>query len=264
MPVDIETLSHALEALSDGHQARKKGKHVKTLRGVRGVSDGDLARLIGAAWSEHSPAFPDDGPELRQLFFGAHEDGLVAIGLLAAMLPDDPEEALELGLDLLESVDDVQTGDALGWLVIGPGTLSAGRDPHKLVGLAKTQSRHAQRRAVVMASMAWLPEPLDGPAAAALRARLGQKTIAFVDRPLSEPVHAMMTGLLRDESPIVRKGLRRVIRAWGEADNDALQAWVAEVHGGLPKLLRTEVVRADRRAKRAQARAEAAASEDDA
>lgn len=248
MPIDIETLADALDEFATGDQARKKGQHVRTLRGVRGVSDGDLARLLAAAWTEQRPVFPDDEADLRQLFFGAHEDGLLAIGLLAAVLPDDPEEALELGFELLESVDDVQTGDALGWLVIGPGLLHSGRDPQLLLGLAKSLGRPAQRRALAMASLAWLPEPLEGPAAAALRARLGQKAIAFVEAPVNEPVHTVMTGLLRDEAPAVRKALRRVLRAWTNADPAAVIAWAEGIRGGLPKLLQGEVKRAARRA----------------
>ena len=247
MPIDIETLADALEELATRGQARKKGQHIRTLRGVRGVADGDLARLLAAAWTEQRPVFPDDEIDLRQLFYGAHEDGILAIGLIAAVLPDDPEEALELGFELLESVDDVQTGDALGWLVLGPGTLQAGRDPSLLLGLAKTLSRPSQRRAVVMSCLAWLPEPLEGPAAAALRARLGQKDIAFVEQPQSEAVHTLVTGMLRDEAPAVRKALRRVLRAWGNADPAAVVAWAEATRGGLPKLLQGEVKRAQRR-----------------
>ncbi|TNE91273.1 MAG: hypothetical protein EP330_05675 [Deltaproteobacteria bacterium] len=251
MPLDIETLADALAELATGDQARKKGQHVRTLRGVRGVADGDLARLIAAAWNEQRPVFPDDEVDLRQLYFGAHEDGLLAIGLLAAIVPDDPEEALEFGLDLLESVDDVQTGDALGWLVLGPGAVAAGRDPALFVGLAKSLSRPAQRRALVMACLAWLPEPLEGPAAAALRERLGQRAIAFVDAPLNEPVRAVVDGLLRDEAPAVRKAIRRVLRAWTNADPGAVVAWSQTVRGGLPKILQGEVKRAERRSQEA-------------
>lgn len=252
MPLDIETLADALDALSTGDQARKKGQHVRTLRGVRGVPDGALARLLSAAWHEQRPRFPDDAVEIRNLFFGAHEDGILAIGLLAAVLPDDPEEAVELGLDLLESVDDTHTADALGWLVLGPGWLACGRPVHHLVGLASTFSRDSQRRAIAMSALAWLPEPLEGPAAAALRERTGQKVIAFSSEPGSEAVSEIVDGLLRDESPAVRKALRRVLRAWGQADPEAVTRWAASVRGGLPRILQSEVKRAQRRSERIQ------------
>lgn len=247
VPVDIEDLTDRLTRLASTGQAKKNTKHVHTLRGVRGVSDGEVARLLASAWPENRPIFPDDIPDVRQLFFGAHEDGIIAIGLLAAGMTDDPEEVLELGLDLLESVDDVQTADALGWLVLGPAVLAAGRSPTLLIKLAKTLTRDSQRRCIAMAALAWLPEPLEGAAAAALRKRMGEKRIAFVEEPVTEAVHAMMTGLLRDESPAVRKALRRILRAWTQADPDAVVAWGVQAAGGLPKLLRAEVKRAQRR-----------------
>lgn len=259
VPVDIETISANLAKLANRGQAKKNGRHVHTLRGVRGVADGDVARVLATTWNSERPRFPDDSADLRQLFFGAHEDGLVAIGLLAALLPDDPEEAFELGLELLESVDDTQTADALGWLVLGPGALSAGRTPGSLVRLAKTQRRDSQRRAIVMAAFAWLPEPLEGPSAAALRERLGQRAIAFVDAPLSAHVRVVVNGLFRDEKPQVRKAIRRLLRCWGSTDPGAVVTWSESVQGGLPKILRTEVKRAERHLARSEATDEAEA-----
>ncbi|MCO4744557.1 MAG: DNA alkylation repair protein [Proteobacteria bacterium] len=248
MPVDIEAITETLARLANSGQARKNTKHVQTLRGVRGVADGDVARCLADTWKREKPAFPDDVTDLRQLFFGAHEDGLISIGLLAAILPDDPEEALEIGLDLLESVDDVQTADALGWLVLGPGILTAGRQPRSLINLVGTLRRDAQRRAVVMSAMAWLPEPLEGPAAAALRERLGQRTIAFVEEAQSDAVRAMIEATFRDQGTSVRKAVRRLLRCWGSADPEAVLEWADSVRGGLPKMFKSEVSRAKRRA----------------
>ena len=62
----------------------------------------------------------------------------------------------------------------------------------------------------------------------------------------------IVDGLLRDESPAVRKALRRVLRAWGQADPEAVTRWAVSVRGGLPRILQSEVKRAQRRSERIQ------------
>lgn len=245
--MDPELISASLEARSTAEHARKRRQHVQTLRGIRGVPDGDIARITATLWSKDPPSLPDDDADLEALFGTALEDGLVAIGLVAAAAPDAPAEALDLGLDWLERVDDSVTADALGWLVLGPAALASGATG-ALLGRVRGHGRPEARRAGVMAAMAMTPAPLEGPSAAALRARLGQKDVAFVEAPLDAELTRWAEAFLRDEHPAVRKALRRVLRTWGAASPAALLAWGEGVRGGMPKMLRAEVDRARRRA----------------
>ncbi|MFT4622464.1 MAG: hypothetical protein ACI8PZ_001120 [Myxococcota bacterium] len=246
--MDAQAISDALEALSNTDTARRQRKQQQPLRGLRGTPLSEVARIAAASWTESRPVLPDDEGELNNLFASAWEDGLVAIGLLAACIPDYPEEALELGLSWLTRLDDVATGDALGWLVLGGGSLASGRG---LASLGRPD-HIAARRAIVMAGMAALPEPIEGPSAAPLRARLSEKRVQFVEEPLSNALTAHVNTWLRDESPAVRKGLRRLLRSWTRTDAAAVVAWGDSVRGGLPRLLRDEVNRARRRADRGQ------------
>lgn len=245
--MDPDLLREALDALADGRTAAARRKEVSPLKGVRGVPDGEIARIGAAAWEESELHLDADRVALQDLFSGALEDGLLAIGLVAAALPDDPEAAYEIGLDWLSRVDDTMTADALGTLVLGPGVLAAKRPLDAL--LRRTHGAHESvRRAIAAAAMAWLPEPVSGPAAAPLRARLGQPRIAFVEAPLDDALTLWMDALHRDEGPAVRKALRRILRTWAKASPAAVAAWGASVQGGLPKMLGDEVRKATRRA----------------
>lgn len=243
--MDEAALSEALAAKADRRAAAKLAKHVRPLKGVRGVPAGEIARLCAATWKSDKPHLDDDRAALDQLFITAWEDGLLAVGLVAAALPDDAEAAMEIGRDWLDRVDDPQTADALGWLVLGPAVLALGRDFHDLHRLCGGLPP-AARRAVAAAALAALPIPLEGPAAAALRARQGERHIAFVAEPRTDVVEATLNTFLRDEDPGIRKICRRLLRVWTSVDPAAVAAWGEGVRGGLPKLLGDEVKRAQR------------------
>ena len=249
--MDESLISETLEALARADVARKARRHVSTLRGIRGTPLSEVARVAASAWSEYRPS-PDDESALRRLYMSSWEDGLVAVGLLGAMVPDAPAEALDIGLDWLQRVDDILTADAMGWLVLGPAFAASGADPTRLSTLiAELRAReHAVvRRAAVIQAMAFLPVKLEGAAAAPLRERFRQKEITFVEQPLSELVSVVAHAFLRDEAPTVRKGLRRVLKEWVRHDPAAVVAWEAEVRGGLPKMLSAETRKARNKVK---------------
>jgi len=244
-----DIVSETLEAMSSSQIAKKRSREVKTLRGVRGTPISEIAQIAAAAWEE-SPPKVSDSDALSELFGTAWEDGLVAIGLLAAAMVDNPMDGLDLGLDWAERLDDVATADALGWLVIGPGALLSKRPIKQVISSLKGHRRPEVRRAGVMAALAHLPTPIEGPSAAPLRSRLGQSHAQFVDTALSPAVADIASAFVRDEAPSVRKALRRVLRSWAKADPQAVVEWGDAVRGGLPKLLRAEVEKARRKASR--------------
>lgn len=245
--MDEESISEKLESLSTRDAAKKRGQHVKSLRGIRGVPDGEVARIAAAAWKDMRPRLPAAGDSLDRLFGSAFEDGLVAIALLAALVPDHAEEALDIGLDWLDRTDDLVTADALGWFVLGPAAMAAGA-LDRLLARGHRGASVTVRRAVVTAGLAMTTEPLAGPSAAALRERVGNRQVRFVDASLSPHLHAWAHAYLRDDAPQVRKSLRRLLRAWTRDDPAAVATWADSVRGGLPKLLKPEIERARRRA----------------
>lgn len=245
--MDPDVLRDALDAFSDGRTAAGRRRDISPLKGIRGVPDGEIARIATAAWEEAPPDPDGDRHALDDLFQSAFEDGIVAIGLVAATLPDDPEAAYEIGLAWLERVDDPLTADAIGALLLGPGVLAAGRPLDGLRAHA-VNAPPLVRRAVCAAAEAWLPEPLRGPACGPLRARLGTPQIRFVEAALDGPLTAWADAFLRDEAPPVRKVLRRIMRTWARCSPDAVAAWADTVRGGLPKMLGEEVRIARRRA----------------
>jgi len=247
--IDAEILSELLEAVADPDVARKRSREVQTLRGVRGVPYGEVTHIGAAAWAEQGPDW-DDEAELSTLFATAYEDGLLAIGLLAALLPDAPREALDVARDWLARIDDNGSADALGWLVLGPALLATGQAGAQALSAQLASEHTAVRRAAVMAAMAWLPEEIEGPAAAPLRARLGVGAVRFVDEPASEPVQQVVLAALRDPDPSVRKALRRVWAAWAAHAPEEAEQLTATVPGGVPKMLREAVVKAARRGRR--------------
>ena len=245
----MEHISEMLEEMSDKDTAKRSGKHVKCLRGIRGVPMGEVARIADAAFAEDRPSLPTDESELGALFGAAWEDGLVAIGLLATCCVDRPEDALEIGLDWAERTDDVQTADALGWLVLGPALamLPQNRTKEVILRLA-THHRPAVRRCAVALGMSWTPTVLEGPSAAPLRRKLKQKKIAMSAEADSKRLHGLCLRMVKDQDPSVIKAMRRLVRAWADADPQAVVAWGETMGGGLSKLLRTEVRRAQKRA----------------
>jgi hypothetical protein len=243
--MDETVVSQMLEAKSNAATARKSGKHVQTLRGVRGTPQSEIARITDEIWREQQPALPHDEDALSDLFGSAWEDGLVAIGLLSALAPTHAADALDMGLDWLGRVDDIATADALGWLVLGPSALASGT---ALGPIYERAHRPEQRRAVLAMALAWLPVRIEGPSAAALRARMKTKAVRFVEEPQSKLVEQHLSRFIRDESPSVQKLIRRVLRSWANHDPHAVIAW-AEGRD-LPKMHRPEVKRAVQRSKR--------------
>lgn len=239
---------HALESAADRRVASLRRREIQPLRGLRGVSDGDVARIIDATVRGGVDIDADYGA-LDRLFGAAFEDGLVAIGVLAAVVPDAPDAAWELAHGWLERVDDTQTADALGWMVLGPALLAQGLD---VAELGPHEEEHAMAaRTGTAAALAFLPEPLVGPCAAGLRARLGERHLRFVEAPLSEALGAVCSARYRDDAPAVRKAVRRLLRTWTNFAPADVVAWYETVSGGLPRMLGDEVVRARRKAARA-------------
>ncbi len=250
--MDESLVSETLDALSDATTARKMSRQVQTLRGLRGTPQGEIARVGAAVWQESPPTLVDEDA-LSRLFSAAWEDGMVAIGLLAALVPDGPAECLDIGREWLSRIDDNMTADALGWLVLGPAFAASNPSPEDLGTFAskiREASHPSVRRAGVAMGLAFLPLPLQGPSAAPLRERLGERSLQFVDQPLSPLIHVLAHTFLRDQDAGVRKGLRRLLREWGKSDPVAVSEWVASVRGGLPKMLSAETKKAERAARR--------------
>jgi hypothetical protein len=253
--IDDAALSRALEAASDRRTASALGRDLRPLRGLRGVPLGELARQVDAAW-RLGVDLDEDAPALDRLFAAAWDDGILAIGLVSGALPDAPDAAWDLATRWLQRVDDVMTADTLGWLVLGPAVLAGGVPGglEALLALARpvggVAPHAAVRRAVVSAGLAMLPEPIEGPAAAALRARLDTRHLALVAEAHDAPLAALASAFVRDNAPQVQKGLRRLLRRWTHASPAAVAAWGTGFPGGLPKLLGAEVARARRRAAR--------------
>lgn len=241
--MDESLISETLDALSDAATARKAARNVSTLKGIRGTPHSEIARLGAAVWQEQAPTL-DDEEALSRLFSSGWEDGLLAVGLLAALVPDGPAECFDIAGDWLTRVDDLQTADMLGWIVLSQAFAASGADPGRLKTFVEEHrnAHPAVRRAIASMALGFMPVPLEGSAVAPLRRRHGSTDLVFVEEPLSELVSVIAHGVLRDESPAVRKALRRVLRAWVKTDPAAVVAWEREVRGGLPKLL-SEVTR---------------------
>ena len=236
-------LSTLLSAFSDDEAAKRIQKHTRPLRGVRGVPHAKIAELVTHAVKTSPPSLPRDTEALGTLFGAAWEDGLAAIGLLAACVADDPEQALEVGLDWADRVDDVTTADALGWLVLGPAAAAAPDGVRTVVEAIGDHPRAETRRAAVAMAMAFTPEEVEGPAAAGLRALHESRALRMVDAPVEAVLSGVIRRFLRDSAPPVQKALRRVLRAWIDADPERVAAWAPTVPGGLPRLLGAEIDR---------------------
>ena len=245
-----DVIATQLEASANADAAAALSRQVHTLRGLRGVPTSELAKIIARAWKTEKPALPRDEDSLTTLYGNAWEDGMVAIGLLSALVPDAPQDALDIAKDWLGRIDDVGSADALGWLVLGPATLASDGDIDDTLGTLRQHGHPAVRRAAVMAGMAMTPELIEGPAAAALRERLGTRDVHFVEAALSDRLAPLADAFLRDEDPGVRKALRRVLGAWALSAPDAAEDYINGVRGGVPKMLREEVEKAARKGRR--------------
>ena len=246
--MDVERIGQMLEAEATVDVARATGKQIRTIRGVRGTPHATIARVATEVWREAPPKLPRDEDPLGALFMVAWEDGLVAVGLLAALAPDHPQDALEIALEWCARLDDLATADALGWLVLGPAALGAGTLEPVLA--LRTHASEAVRRAGVMAGMAMTPTRIEGPSAAPLRARLGLEHVRFVDAALSTELARLADAFVRDESAHVRKALRRVLGAWAVAAPDAAETWCKGVRGGLAVMLREEIEQGAKKGRR--------------
>lgn len=237
---DVDLIRARLDALADPAYARKQRQHLRPLRGLRGVPFAELARLLVEVWTAEPTALPQHAPALRAIFSTAFEDGLLALGLAAAALPDAPDEALELSRWWGELVDDHASADALGWMLVGPGLMATLGDEAgpRLAGLRGAPAH--RRRVAVAAALAALPLPVEGPAAAALRARLGVKDVVFVERPLEAVLDPVLRAFHRDEEAAVRKVVSRALRTWATEDAFAAERFVNSVPGGISKQLREE------------------------
>jgi hypothetical protein len=180
--------------------------------------------------------------------------------LVAALLPTDPTEALDFADRVTAHVDDVETADALGWLVLGPGLLAAGEPFAEALLELRSAQRPEQRRIALMATLAGLPVPIEGAAAAALRERTGERRTAFVAEPLTPLVLPVWAAFIRDRSAPVQKALHRVIRSWAVLDPDPVEQFVLDFPGGVPKSLRAEVTKAARKGRRLKKQAALAAA----
>lgn len=238
--IDPAAVAQSLQSLATDEVARKRRDHIRPLRGIRGVPEGELGRFLHHTWEAVPPELPRDREALRAMFGSAWEDGIVAIGLAASCLGEDAPSVLELGLDWLEQVDDVATADALGWLVLGPASLATDRFDEVLDDTARARHSAARRAGVIM-GMALLPTPIQGPAAAALRAALGTSEGRIVEEPRTSELRALCTAFARDDDPAVRKGLRRVLGTWAEHDAAAAKQWMEGVPGGVHRMLRDEI-----------------------
>lgn len=239
-------IAKALDAKADDQTARKLSKQIQCLRGVRGVPVAEVAKVAAEAWRRHRPSLPDDAGALDATFGQAHEDGLVAIGLLGAAWPDDPAGAVDLALDWANRTDDVVTADALGWLGLGPAGLATAAWPEILDELAPHRRPEVRRAAVTMA-LAGCPVVVEGPAGAPLREKIGERRIRMVDEVQVAPVGLLLDRLVRDPHAMVQKALRRVVRAFADHAPEAAVAWADDIKGGLPRLLGDEIRRARRR-----------------
>ncbi len=256
--IDVDALSAALQAASDATYARALGREVTTLRGLRGVPNAEIARIASETWKASPVDLDTDEAALGALFSTSFDDGLLAIALLATRVSDQPAEVLEIGLDWLTRVDDHQTADALGWVVLGPAAMRASGSVLGLHEHIDKESHPCARRAIMMTGMALLPVPVESVAAAGLRARFDTGSLALTDRVHGDELAALCTLFYRDDAPAVRKALRRVLGAWGRLEPDACEEWADTQRGGIARMLREEVTEVVKRARRKLKRVEGA------
>ncbi len=250
MPLDPVIVSMNLETESDGAVAKRRGKQVRPLKGLRGVAPGEVARQAADIW-RRGVDLDQDEDALHDLFCTAHEDGMLALSLTAAGVGRWPDVALGLAERWLEMVDDLETADALGWLVWAPALRAVGEPVGQT--LAKTIRASGQpvvRRAALMGGMALTSTRVEGPAAAALRETWGGDKRGLGDGSGSEDLALVASAAMKDSSPHVRKALGRLLRCWAHDDPEAVVAMVAGVKGGVPKQLRAEVERGVRKGRR--------------
>ena len=237
-----------LRAHADSQLSKKRTLALKVLRGFRGAP----ARLI-AELLEEDPyvELPQGEEELHRLFMRAHEDGMIAIGLLSVAALSQAQEAYELAQEWLELIDDVETADALGWTVLGPIALQLSLSP--LEGYRHASGVYA-KRAWVMSLLAAIPEPPKGAHVAGLRAHLQSEQVIFVDEPVLPVLQEAFPVLIKEEHPTLRKAVVALIRSWASASPEGIEAVIDLSKGNLPRWIREPYERGARRHKRSQQR----------
>ena len=75
------------------------------------------------------------------------------------------------------------------------------------------------------------------------------RQVVFVEEVLGDEIERALVAFMRDGSPVVRKAVARVLRAWGTAERIGWKRWFV-TPGGLSKQLREEAVRGIRKARR--------------
>jgi hypothetical protein len=244
----MKEISRRLDQAAKDPVALRRMKQIQPLKGLRGVPLGEVASIAAEFYRREPACLPDDFEKLHNLFCTAHEDGLVAIALAAVAAIDQVDEGLDLAMRWLEMVDDLETADALGWLLIGPCLLAQGAGG-ELVGMVK-DDRPIVRRVGVMACMAALPVRVEGPAAACLRERAGERHIQMVEKASSHLMGKVMLFAIRDKDAHVLRAVARVMRGWGECDPEAVDAFLLETPGGIPKRLREQAEKGARKGRR--------------
>jgi len=249
--LDPQTISLRLQAASDGTYARRISRHISPLKGLRGVPTKEIVSILVASWRS-GIRLPRDSDALNQLFRTAYEDGLVAIGLTAAALPGAPGEALDLADAWMEVADDLETADAIGWLLLGPGLLATGEPFVEHINELLSEASAIRRRTAVIALMATLPTPIEGPAAAALRERVKKRKVAFVEDALDDLLRGVLPRAMKDTDAHVRKATARVMRTWAISSPDAVEALMAAQSGGINRFIREETEKGLRKGRRKQ------------
>ena len=244
--IDAECISETLEALTDDATSRRYAKEHQTLRGIRGVPTGEIARLGDAVWQEDGVELPRDLPALHQLYGAAWEDGLLAIGLLATCVPDDPEAALAVGESSLQRVDDRASADALGWLVLGGAALAT----HKHLPVTAAGNHLMADRAIASAAMAWVPCPIEGPSAASSAGQTGHTTRTMDGQDAPRMAPSTLREPRSRQPSLHSKGIATRGQSMDPAAPDEVRDWAASVPGGISKVLRGDIEKVAKKAKR--------------
>ncbi len=250
MALDPVVVSTSLEAESDGLVARRRMKQVRPLKGLRGVTPGEVARQAAATWRRGVDLEVDE-EAVHELFCTAHEDGMLALSLAAASVATHPGLVLGLAERWLEMVDDLETADALGWLVWAPA-LRACDEPvgQTLAKTIRSSGAPVVRRCAVMGGLALTPTRVEGPAAAALREVWRGDKRGLSAQAASAELALVADAAMKDKDPHVRKALGRVLRSWAASDPEAVAELLAGVKGGVPKQLRLEAEKGIRKGRR--------------
>ncbi len=236
-----------LSAHADSELSKKRTRASKVTRGFRGTP----ARLIAELLEEDPTVnIKSEMEQLHRLFMTAHEDGMIAIGLLSVAALSEPDLAAELAERWLGLIDDVESADALGWTVLGPLELQH-------VG---SNAQHYRQWSGVYAKRAWitslmaaLPEPPKGAHVAALRAHLGAEQVIFVEAPAQELLQGAFPAFVTEENHTLRKAIAALIRSWATFTPEAVAEVIDAQRENLPRWLREPYERGVRRHRRAQA-----------